>query len=80
MQLISTGHAVPFSYEFHSKLLKTVCHNLYDQGWRQIFMICHTNPEDLAAAMAARDLFDIEGELPRHLVGLQPASGKARDS
>lgn len=56
--------SVPFSYEFHMKHLKAVCHSLYSQGWRRIFLICHTNPEDLAAAVAARDLFDIEGELP----------------
>jgi len=56
--------SVPFSIEFHAKVLKTICHSLYQQGWRRIFLICHTWPEELAAASAARDLFDLEGELP----------------
>ena len=55
---------VPFSYEYHAQTLKRVAHTLYDQGFGRIFLLAFTNPEDLAGAVAARDLFDIEGELP----------------
>jgi creatinine amidohydrolase/Fe(II)-dependent formamide hydrolase-like protein len=55
---------VPFSYEFHIQVLKTVVRSLYAQGFGRIFLICYTNPEDAAGLIAARDLFDIEGEIP----------------
>src|SRR5204863_7480480 len=55
---------VPFSYEFHVQILKAVARSLYAQGFGRIFLICYTNPEDAAGLIAARDLFDIEGELP----------------
>src|SRR5262245_18909280 len=55
---------VPFSYEFHAQILKAVVRSLYAQGFGRIFLICYTNPEDAAGLIAARDLFDIEGEIP----------------
>src|SRR5579872_4513978 len=55
---------VPFSYEFHIQVLKAVGRSLASQGFGRIFFICYTNPEDVAGLIAARDLFDIEGELP----------------
>lgn len=55
---------VPFSYEFHIQVLKAVVHSLYGQGFGRIVLLCYTNPEDVAGQVAARDLFDIEGELP----------------
>ena len=55
---------VPFSYEFHIQILKAVVRSLYAQGFGRIFLMCYTNPEDTAGLAAARDLFDIEGELP----------------
>src|SRR5207248_9847152 len=55
---------VPFSYEFHVQILKAVARSLHAQGFGRIFLICYTNPEDAAGLIAARDLFDIEGELP----------------
>jgi creatinine amidohydrolase/Fe(II)-dependent formamide hydrolase-like protein len=55
---------VPFSYEYHIQTLKHVAHTLHGQGFGRIFLLALTNPEDLAGAVAARDLFDIDGELP----------------
>jgi creatinine amidohydrolase/Fe(II)-dependent formamide hydrolase-like protein len=55
---------VPFSYEFHIQILKAVVRSLYSQGFGRIFLVCYTNPEDAAGLIAARDLFDIEGEIP----------------
>lgn len=55
---------VPFSYEFHVQILKAVVRSLHAQGFGRIFLLCYTNPEDAAGMIAARDLFDIEGELP----------------
>jgi creatinine amidohydrolase/Fe(II)-dependent formamide hydrolase-like protein len=55
---------VPFSYEFHVQVLKATVRSLHAQGFGRIFLICYTNPEDAAGLIAARDLFDIEGELP----------------
>jgi creatinine amidohydrolase/Fe(II)-dependent formamide hydrolase-like protein len=55
---------VPFSYEFHAQILKAVVRSLYAQGFGRIFLVCYTNPEDVAGLIAARDLFDIEGEIP----------------
>lgn len=55
---------VPFSYEFHIQILKAVVRSLYAQGFGRIFLLCYTNPEDAAGLCAARDLFDIEGEIP----------------
>jgi creatinine amidohydrolase/Fe(II)-dependent formamide hydrolase-like protein len=55
---------VPFSYEFHIQVLKAVVRSLYSQGFGRIFLVCYTNPEDAAGLIAARDLFDIEGEIP----------------
>lgn len=55
---------VPFSYEFHIQVLKAVVRSLYHQGFGRIFLTCYTNPEDEAGLIAARDLFDIEGEIP----------------
>jgi creatinine amidohydrolase/Fe(II)-dependent formamide hydrolase-like protein len=55
---------VPFSYEFHVQILKAVVRSLYAQGFGRIFLVCYTNPEDTAGLVAARDLFDIEGEMP----------------
>lgn len=55
---------VPFSYEFHVQVLKAVARSLYAQGFGRIILVCYTNPEDVAGLVAARDLFDIEGELP----------------
>jgi creatinine amidohydrolase/Fe(II)-dependent formamide hydrolase-like protein len=55
---------VPFSYEFHIQILKAVVRSLHAQGFGRIFLICYTNPEDAAGLIAARDLFDIEGEIP----------------
>src|SRR5262249_61695126 len=55
---------VPFSYEFHIQILKAVGRSLYAQGFTRIFFLCYTNPEDAAGLIAARDLFDIEGEMP----------------
>lgn len=55
---------VPFSYEFHIQILKAVVRSLYAQGFGRIFLICYTHPEEAAGMIAARDLFDIEGEIP----------------
>src|SRR5215470_6427571 len=55
---------VPFSYEFHLQMLKAVGRSLYGQGFTRILFLCYTNPEDAAGLIAARDLFDMEGELP----------------
>jgi len=55
---------VPFSYEFHIQVLKAVVRSLHSQGFGRIFLVCYTNPEDAAGLIAARDLFDIEGEIP----------------
>jgi creatinine amidohydrolase/Fe(II)-dependent formamide hydrolase-like protein len=55
---------VPFSYELHTQILKAVARSLYAQGFGRIFLLAFTNPEDLAGTTAARDLFDIEGEIP----------------
>ena len=55
---------VPFSYEFHIQILKAVVRSLYAQGFGRIFLMCYTNPEDTAGLAAARDLFDVEGEMP----------------
>jgi creatinine amidohydrolase/Fe(II)-dependent formamide hydrolase-like protein len=55
---------VPFSYEFHAQILKATVRSLHAQGFGRIFLLCYTNPEDAAGLVAARDLFDIEGELP----------------
>jgi creatinine amidohydrolase/Fe(II)-dependent formamide hydrolase-like protein len=55
---------VPISYEFHVQVLKAVTRSLHAQGFGRIFLICHTNPEDTAGLVAARDLFDLEGEIP----------------
>jgi creatinine amidohydrolase/Fe(II)-dependent formamide hydrolase-like protein len=55
---------VPFSYEFHIQVLKAVVRSLHAQGFGRIFLVCYTNPEDAAGLVAARDLFDIEGEIP----------------
>ncbi|OAI45209.1 hypothetical protein AYO44_13045 [Planctomycetaceae bacterium SCGC AG-212-F19] len=55
---------VPFSYEFHIQILKAVVRSIHAQGFGRIFLICYTNPEDAAGLIAARDLFDIEGEIP----------------
>jgi creatinine amidohydrolase/Fe(II)-dependent formamide hydrolase-like protein len=55
---------VPFSYDFHIQALKAVVRSLYAQGFGRIFLICYTNPEDTAGLAAARDLFDIEDEIP----------------
>ena len=55
---------VPFSYEFHIQVLKAVVRSLHAQGFGRIFLICYTNPEDAAGLIAARDLFDVEGEIP----------------
>jgi creatinine amidohydrolase/Fe(II)-dependent formamide hydrolase-like protein len=55
---------VPFSYEFHIQVLKAVVRSLHTQGFGRIFLLCYTNPEDAAGLVAARDLFDVEGEIP----------------
>ena len=55
---------VPFSYEFHVQVLKTVVRSLHAQGFGRILLVAYTNPEDAAGLVAARDLFDIEGEIP----------------
>ena len=55
---------VPFSYEFHIQILKATVRSLHTQGFGRTFLLCYTNPEDSAGLIAARDLFDIEGELP----------------
>src|SRR5262249_7003063 len=55
---------VPFSYEYHIQMLKAVVRSLHGSGFGRIFLICYTNPEDAAGLCAARDLFDIEGEIP----------------
>src|SRR5439155_1003137 len=55
---------VPFSYEFHAQHLKATVRSLHAQGFGRIFLLCYTTPEDSAGLIAARDLFDIEGELP----------------
>jgi creatinine amidohydrolase/Fe(II)-dependent formamide hydrolase-like protein len=54
----------PFSYEFHIQVLKAVVRSLYSQGFGRIFLVAYTNPEDAAGLIAARDLFDLEGEIP----------------
>jgi len=55
---------VPFSYEFHLQVLKAIVRSLYGQGFGRIFLVAYTNPEDSAGLAAARDLFDLEGEIP----------------
>src|SRR5262249_19996635 len=55
---------VPFSYEFHIQVLKQTARTLVNQGFSRVFLLCYTNPEDAAGLIAARDLFDIEVELP----------------
>lgn len=55
---------VPFSYEFHIQILKAVVRSLYAQGFGRIFLVCYTHPEEAAGMIAARDLFDMEGEIP----------------
>lgn len=55
---------VPFSYEFHEQVLKAVVRSLHGQGFGRIFLVAYTNPEDAAGLGAARDLFDLEGEVP----------------
>jgi creatinine amidohydrolase/Fe(II)-dependent formamide hydrolase-like protein len=55
---------VPFSYEFHAQVLKATVRSLHAQGFGRIFLLSYTNPEDAAGLLAARDLFDTEGELP----------------
>jgi len=55
---------VPFSYEFHITVLKAVVRSLYAQGFGRIFLVAFTHPEEAGGMIAARDLFDIEGELP----------------
>jgi creatinine amidohydrolase/Fe(II)-dependent formamide hydrolase-like protein len=55
---------VPFSYEFHATVLKATVRSLHAHGFGRIFLVCYTNPEDTAGLIAARDLFDIEGETP----------------
>jgi creatinine amidohydrolase/Fe(II)-dependent formamide hydrolase-like protein len=55
---------VPFSYEFHIQVLKAVVRSLHAQGFGRIFLVCYTHPEEWAGMIAARDLFDIEGEIP----------------
>ena len=52
------------SYDYHVQTLKHVARALYQQGFGRIFFLAFTNPEDMAGAVAARDLFDLEGELP----------------
>ncbi len=55
---------VPFSYEFHVQVLKAVVRSLHAQGFGRIFLVAYTNPEDTAGLAAARDLFDMENEIP----------------
>jgi creatinine amidohydrolase/Fe(II)-dependent formamide hydrolase-like protein len=55
---------VPFTYEFHAQVLKAVTRSLHAQGFGRIFLVAYTNPEDAAGLAAARDLFDLEGEIP----------------
>jgi len=55
---------VPFSYEQHVHALKTVARALHGQGFGRIFLVAFTHPEAAAGQIAARDLFDCEGELP----------------
>jgi creatinine amidohydrolase/Fe(II)-dependent formamide hydrolase-like protein len=70
---------VPFSYEFHIQVLKAVARSLCAQGFGRVFLICYTNPEDAAGLIAARDLFDIDGEeLPvASLVATKGLAGEA---
>jgi creatinine amidohydrolase/Fe(II)-dependent formamide hydrolase-like protein len=68
---------VPFSYEFHLQILKAVVRSLYAQGFGRIFLVAYTNPEDAAGLAAARDLFDLEGELP--VAALVGSKGMASD-
>ncbi len=69
---------VPFSYEFHIQTLKAVARSLHAQGFGRIFLVAYTNPEDAAGLIAARDLFDIEGELP--VAALVASKGMAGDA
>ena len=69
---------IPFSYEYHIQMLKAVARSLYHQGFKRIFFVCYTNPEDLAGNAAARDLFDIEGELP--VASMVASKGMASDA
>lgn len=69
---------VPFSYELHTQILKAVARSLYAQGFGRIFLVAFTNPEDLAGTTAARDLFDIEGEIP--VAALLANKGMASDA
>ena len=69
---------VPFSYEFHQQVLKAIVRSLHGQGFGRIFLVAYTNPEDAAGLGAARDLFDLEGELPvAALVASKGMSGDA---
>ena len=68
---------VPFSYEFHQQVLKAVARSLHGQGFGRIFLVAYTNPEDAAGLAAARDLFDLEGELP--VAALVASKGMSSD-
>jgi len=69
---------VPFSYEFHQQALKAVVRSLYGQGFGRIFLVAYTNPEDAAGLTAARDLFDLEGEIP--VAALVATKGMSSDA
>ena len=47
---------VPFSYEFHIQVLKAVVRSLHAQGFGRIFLICYTNPEDVAGLVPRRSV------------------------
>jgi creatinine amidohydrolase/Fe(II)-dependent formamide hydrolase-like protein len=64
---------VPFS-----QILKAVVRSLYGQGFGRIFLVAYTNPEDAAGLAAARDLFDLEGEIP--VAALVATKGMASDA
>ena len=55
---------VPFSYEYHISVLKAVTRALIEQGFGRVVLLAFTWPEEAAGLIAARDLFDVEGELP----------------
>jgi creatinine amidohydrolase/Fe(II)-dependent formamide hydrolase-like protein len=69
---------VPFSYEFHQQVLKAVVRSLTGQGFGRIFLVAYTNPEDTAGLGAARDLFDLEGEIP--VAALVASKGMASEA
>lgn len=69
---------VPFSYEFHLQVLKAIVRSLHGQGFGRIFLVAYTNPEDTAGLAAARDLFDLEGEIP--VAALVATKGMASDA